>query len=174
MANEILKYDRMVENALRGVVREALTQVTRAGLPGAHHFYITFRTGHPGVTIPEYLRLKFPQEMTIVLQYQFWGLEVSGEQFLVTLSFSDVHERLIVPFDAVTGFADPSVKFGLQFQANEPAAAARQAAPSLPAPKENKPQSEANPPEGKEQPAASGEDSPGGAKVVTLNSFRKK
>lgn len=182
MANEILKYDRMVENALRSVVREALTQVSRIGLPGSHHFYITFRTGHPGVVMAEYLRLKFPQEMTIVLQFQFWGLEVEAEHFAITLSFSDVHERLSVPYAAITGFADPSVKFGLQFQANEPAAAAR--LPTL-APAAERPAGEklaAEKPAGApasttDKPADAPPESPeggGGAKVVTLNSFRKK
>jgi hypothetical protein len=172
MANQILKYDRMVENALRGVVREALTQVSRVGLPGSHHFYITFRTGHPGVTIPEYLRLKFPQEMTIVLQFQFWGLEVEADCFSITLSFSDVHERLTVPYEAITGFADPSVKFGLQFQANEPAATARlpTAKPELLKPAEG----EAPGAGSSEGPAEGPAEGPGGAKVVTLNSFRKK
>lgn len=180
MASEILKYDRMVENALRGVVREALAQIAKVGLPGAHHFYITFRTGHSGVTIPEYLRLKFPQEMTIVLQYQFWGLEVDADKFAVTLSFSDVHERLTVPFDAVTGFADPSVKFGLQFQANEPAAAARL---PMARPVETKASEaktgetktgESKTGESKTAEAKTGESKSGDAKVVTLNSFRKK
>jgi hypothetical protein len=176
MANEILKYDRMVENALRSVVREALTQVSRIGLPGSHHFYITFRTGHPGVVMPEYLRLKYPQEMTIVLQFQFWGLEVEAEHFAITLSFSDVHERLSIPYGAITGFADPSVKFGLQFQANEPAAGARL---PVPAPMAEKPAAE-KPATAPASTADKPADAPpaslegGGAKVVTLNSFRKK
>lgn len=116
MSGELLRYDRMVENALRGVVREALTEVQEAGLPGDHHFYVTFRTAAAGVKIPDYLRGQYPGEMTIVLQYQFYGLEVTAQGFSVTLSFNGVHERLVIPFPAITGFADPSVNFGLKFQ----------------------------------------------------------
>lgn len=113
---EYLRYDKMVESALRGVVRDALLQVAERGLPGNHHFYLTFRTHHPGVQIPPYLREQYPSEMTIVLQYQFYALEVTEQQFSVTLSFNNVHESLVVPFSAVTTFADPSVNFALQFQ----------------------------------------------------------
>jgi hypothetical protein len=116
MQTEYLRYDKMVESALRGVVREALRQAAERGLPGNHHFYLTFRTHHAGVDIPEYLRHQYPSEMTIVLQYQFYGLEVEPDQFGVTLSFNNVHERLTIPFAAVTTFADPSVNFALQFQ----------------------------------------------------------
>ncbi len=116
MSKEQLRYDRMVEAALRGVVRDALRQVAERGLPGNHHFYLTFRTIFPGVDIPEYLREQYPNEMTIVLQYQFYGLEVSESGFHITLSFNNVHERLGVPFAAITTFADPSVNFALQFQ----------------------------------------------------------
>jgi hypothetical protein len=117
--NEGLKYDVMVERALRGVLRDALCYVIDKGLPGEHHFYITFRTEHPGVEIPDHLRARYPSEMTIVLQHQFWGLQVDQETFAVTLSFSDVPEHLKVPFDAVVAFADPSVRFGLQFEGGE-------------------------------------------------------
>jgi uncharacterized protein len=110
-----LRYDRMVEDALRSVVRRALIHVAEHGLPGNHHFYITFRTDHPGSEIPQPLSERYPGEMTIVLQHQFWGLEVDENQFCVTLSFADVPHRLVVPFAAVTAFADPSVRFGLQF-----------------------------------------------------------
>lgn len=85
--------------------------------PGAHHFYITFLTGHPGVDIPDHLRAQYPDTMTIVLEHQFWGLEVEDDRFSVTLSFSGVNQRLSIPFAAVTAFADPSVRFGLQFHA---------------------------------------------------------
>lgn len=106
----------MVEGALRGVVREALSEVERHGLPGEHHFYLTFRTHAPGVNIPDFLRTQYPGEMTIVLQYQFYGLEVTEDRFAVTLSFGGNHEQLVVPFAAITTFADPSVNFALQFQ----------------------------------------------------------
>jgi hypothetical protein len=117
MPKPTLRYDKMVENALRGVVREALSTVVERGLPGTHHFYITFRTDFPGVDIPDFLRAQYPTEMTIVLQFQFWGLEVSESQFAVTLSFHSQAQRLIVPLAAITAFADPSVKFGLEFNA---------------------------------------------------------
>jgi hypothetical protein len=112
-----LRYDKMVEDALRGVVRDALGFVSINGLPGDHHFYVTFKTHFAGVAIPKSLKARHPDEMTIVLQHQFWDLSVEEEQFQVTLSFSGKSERLVIPFAAVTGFADPSAKFGLQFQA---------------------------------------------------------
>lgn len=116
MAEDGLRYDKMVEEALRGVVRDALTVTAQQGLMGDHHFYITFRTRQPGVELPAHILARHPEEMTIVLQHQFWGLEVDHDGFVVTLSFSGVSERLRIPFQAVTGFADPSAKFGLQFQ----------------------------------------------------------
>ncbi|MEJ0070113.1 MAG: ClpXP protease specificity-enhancing factor SspB [Pseudomonadota bacterium] len=116
MPNNQLRYDQMIEEALRGVVRRALRSVAASGLPGNHHFYITFKTTAPGVEIADRLREKYPDEMTIVLQHQFWGLEVAAERFVVSLSFNDIPERLVVPFASVTAFADPAAKFGLQFQ----------------------------------------------------------
>ena len=114
---DTLRYDRMVESALRGVVREAVQEVITAGeLPGDHHFYITFITDFPGVKIPAYLRDRYPGEMTIVLQYQFYNLFVDSEKMGVTLSFNNVPERLEIPLAAITIFADPSVNFALQFQ----------------------------------------------------------
>lgn len=116
MDDDILRYEKMVENALRGVVRESLQEVAEfGGLPDDHHFYLTFLTTHEGVEISDALKSKYPDEMTIVLQYQFWDLIVKEDFFSVTLSFNNVSEKLRVPFTAVTGFADPSVKFGLQF-----------------------------------------------------------
>ncbi len=120
MGEDGLRYDAMVENALRSVVRRALSYAAERGLPGDHHFYLSFHTNHPGVDIPAQLRARYPDEMTIVLQHQFWGLDVGEEAFGVTLSFSDVPERLTIPFSAITAFADPSVRFGLQFDANQP------------------------------------------------------
>ena len=121
MTKDWLRYDRMVEDALRGVVRRALTEVAGSGLPGDHHFYLTFRTTEPGVHIAATLRGQYPKEMTIVLQHQFWGLEVNDDHFAVTLSFGGKHERLVVPYHAIVSFADPSVKFGLQFESAVPA-----------------------------------------------------
>ena len=116
MAEDILRYDLMIEAALRSVVRETLVSVIKNGLPGEHHFYITFLTHFPGVEIPDHLKKQYPEEMTIVLQYQFFGLKVDDEAFSVMLSFNNVKERLRIPLEAITTFADPSVNFALQFQ----------------------------------------------------------
>ncbi|MBT5374000.1 MAG: hypothetical protein HOI33_09220 [Rhodospirillaceae bacterium] len=116
MAIEPLQYDQMVEEALRSVIRRALAEIAEDGLSGKHQFYITFLTDFPGVDIPDHLHAQHPGEMTIVLEHQFWGLEVGAEAFEVTLSFNKANERLTIPFEAITAFADPSVKFGLQFQ----------------------------------------------------------
>jgi hypothetical protein len=115
MVQDLFDYPQMVETALRGVVREALARTAREGLPGAHHFYVSFRTDAPGVVLPHHLLDKYPEEMTIVLQHQFWELEIGDHEFSVTVSFQNRPEQLTIPFAAVTSFADPSVKFGLQF-----------------------------------------------------------
>jgi len=114
--DNILRYDQMVEGALRGVVKQAVEEVREDGLPGDHHFYITFMTDFPGVDIPDYLRDRYPGEMTIVLQYQFYDLKIDDDKLCVTLSFNNVPERLIVPLASISIFADPSVNFALQFQ----------------------------------------------------------
>lgn len=114
--DNVLRYDRMVESALRGVVRKALDEVIEFGLRGEHHFYITFLTDYPGVKIPEYLRDRYPGEMTIVLQYQFSDLFVNEEKMQVSLSFNNEEEKLVIPLGAISIFADPSVNFALQFQ----------------------------------------------------------
>src|ERR1700730_16585281 len=116
MTEDILRYDIMIEAALRDVGRETLSTVAKNGLPGDHHFYITFLTHFPGVEIPEYLKKQYPEEMTIVLQYQFFGLKIDEDSFSVMLSFNNVKERLHIPLEAITTFADPSVNFALQFQ----------------------------------------------------------
>lgn len=113
-------YEVMVQEALRKVVQEALTQVEKNGLPGSHHFYITFQTDRPDVTLPNFLREKHPEEITIVLQHQFWDLNVTNNGFSVSLSFNDVHEKIAVPYTAIISFLDPSVKFGLQFIPDDP------------------------------------------------------
>lgn len=112
----ILRYDKMVESALRGVVKQAVREVMADGLPGDHHFYITFMTDYAGVNIPDYLKDRYPGEMTIVLQFQFYDLDVNDERMQVTLSFNNVPEKLTIPLAAITIFADPSVNFALQFQ----------------------------------------------------------
>jgi uncharacterized protein len=157
---DLLRYDKMVESALRGVVREALARTASSGLPGAHHFYITFRTRFPGLAIPDSLSQQYPDEMTVVLEHQFWDLEVSEQCFAVTLSFQNKPERLTIPFDAITAFADPAVKFGLQFQP----------VPCEPVPCEN-----VDLPAPARAPAAkAAEKVDKAADVVALDAFRKK
>ena len=119
MADDLIRYDLLVQDALRGVVRKVLTDAAREGLMGEHHFYVSFRTEAPGVRMSQALREKYPQDMTIVLQHQFWDLNVTEHTFEVGLSFSGVPERLLVPFDALSGFFDPSVQFGLKFDLSE-------------------------------------------------------
>ena len=118
--DSLIPYDEIVQEALRAVVGRVLGEVERAGgsLPGNHHFYITFKTGAPGVAIPTHLRERFPDEMTIVLQNKFWDLMVSDHGFQVGLSFNQVPSKLEIPFSAITAFVDPAVDFGLQFQAS--------------------------------------------------------
>jgi len=117
--DSLIPYDEIVQEALRAVVGRVLGQVESSGgvLPGSHHFYITFKTAAPGVNIPNRLKERFPDEMTIVLQNKFWGLKVSETGFTVGLSFSQIPSTLIIPFSAITAFVDPAVDFGLQFQA---------------------------------------------------------
>ncbi|MDJ0512559.1 MAG: ClpXP protease specificity-enhancing factor SspB [Methyloceanibacter sp.] len=115
MADDGIRYDLLTQDALRGVVRDVLTQVQRDGLPGEHHLYIAFDTCAEGVSISKRLKEQYPEEMTVVLQYQFWDLFVSDERFEVKLSFANVPERLVIPFDSVKAFYDPSAQFGLQF-----------------------------------------------------------
>jgi hypothetical protein len=116
MSKDLIRYDLLVQEALKGVVRKVLGDAIKQGLPGDHHFYISFRTDFPGVRLSNRLREKYPQDMTIILQHQFWDLGVTEHSFEVGLSFSGVPERLLIPFDAVTGFFDPSVQFGLKFE----------------------------------------------------------
>lgn len=178
MPEGILRYDRMVENALKGVLREALAYVSEKGLPGQHHFYITFRTRHPGVDIPDYLVARYPDDITIVLQHQFWGLEVSDAGFGVTLSFNGVNERLYVPFDAVSAFADPSAKFGLQFNVepagDEEAAEAEEAEAGTEETAAAEAGAGGDAASSEPADSESDEDPADGAKVITLDAFRKK
>ena len=115
----LIPYDEIVQEALRAVVGRVLGEVEQSGgLPGEHHFYITFKTRHPGVSIPKHLLERFPDEMTIVIQHRFWDLKVEDDEFSVGLSFGGVPTTLAVPFAAVTEFVDPAVDFSLKFQAN--------------------------------------------------------
>ena len=116
-ADSLIPYDEIVQEALRAVVGRVLGQVEREGLPGGHHFYITFKTGSPGVEIPKHLSERFPDEMTIVLQNKYWDLKVDEGGFEVSLTFNQIPAKLVIPFAAVTGFVDPAVNFALQFQA---------------------------------------------------------
>src|ERR1700685_2680671 len=119
MAVDYIRYDILAQAALRGVVRTVLADVAKKGLPGEHHFKITFATAAPGVRLSERMRAQYPETMTIVLQHQFWDLVVRDEAFEVGLSFGGIPERLVIPFDAVTAFHDPAVQFGFQFETIE-------------------------------------------------------
>ncbi|SKA33622.1 hypothetical protein SAMN02745126_05374 [Enhydrobacter aerosaccus] len=185
--NDRFHYDALVDDALRSVVRRVLTQVADKGLPGSHHFYISFRSHDPGVELPDYLRQKYPDEMTIVLQHQYWDLVVNNEFFEVTVSFNKQQEHIKVPFAALSAFVDPSVRFGLQFDRKDKGAAApaekAEPAPPTPLPAPEKRPSlggpaspeasgDAKPDATTTDPAAKPEDA--ASKVVKLDSFRKK
>ncbi len=180
MADDGIRYDLLTQDALRGVVHEVLTLVQRDGLPGEHHLYIAFDTCAEGVSISKRLKEQYPEEMTIVLQYQFWDLFVSDERFEVKLSFANVPERLVIPFNAVKAFYDPSAQFGLQF--GKPGAAndsARQhMASALPDvvgdQSEERPSVEAPAEEPAESDAVEVVMSRPPAEVVQLDNFRKK
>jgi hypothetical protein len=161
MNEDPLHYDVWIEDALRGVVRRTLAYTATKGLPGDHHYYVTFRTGADGVQIPKYLKALHPEEMTVVLQHQFDNLAAHDDRFEVTLRFKGKAEHLIVPYAAMTAFADPSVNLGFQFKAAvEPSAKiATSAATSAPADKGGHP-----------VPVADA----GSNRVVALDSFRKK
>jgi len=177
MAKDWMNYEQMAQNALRGVVRMALERVAQQGLPGAHHFYITFESQHPDVTMSEWLKERYPEEMTIVVQHQYWGLEIRPDSFDITLSFHKVGEKLTVPFEAVKAFFDPSVQFMLQFKpvaglgAKKPFAVTeqssiQQAKPAI----KTEPSQPAGTDDGGDKP----KDPAGGGEVVSLDKFRKK
>ena len=154
-----MRYDLLAQEALRGVVRSSLRKVVKTGLPGEHHFYIAFDTRYPGVRLSERLDKKYPSEMTIVLQHQYWNLQVREDEFEVELSFDNIPEKLVVPFNAIKGFLDPHVQFGLQFETVKVEAPAKDSDATL-------------------EPALAGAE-PGaaeaeGSRVVSLDSFRKK
>jgi hypothetical protein len=201
MPNDLIRYDLMVQDALRGVMRKVLSDVARDGLPGDHHFYITFRTATPGVQLSDRMRKQYPEEMTIILQHQFWDLTALEHGFEVGLSFSGKSELLKIPYEAVTGFFDPSVQFGLKFEnrtededEEEEAAAAPEPPPALrqddapaAAPDRTKPQpalAAARKPEKPAEPSKSAPVAPetggqkakpdAGDKVVSIDAFRKK
>jgi hypothetical protein len=194
MATDHIRYDILAQDALRGMVRTVLEDIASNGLPGDHHFYITFHTGAEGVKVSQRMRAQYPQDMTIVLQHQFWDLVVNEEAFEVGLSFGGIPERLVVPFAAITTFADPSVQFALQFQDVNAEAAAPAGTgasgqenvakasrpPAKPKKGRNLPSLAATNPVPAPPPAPSAAsdgdpDKPqGGGEVVRLDRFRKK
>ena len=195
MPTDHIRYDLLVQEALRSVVRKVLGDAARNGLPGDHHFYISFKTHAPGVTIPAVMRQKYPDEMTIILQHEFWDLSVNGEGFEVSLSFSRKPERLAIPFAAITGFSDPSVPtFGFKFmvpdvpetsaalpaanpepgpkRAEEPSASHKRAQTPASAPKALAPGKPAA--TSSDAAPAKSADKVDAAKVVSIDAFRKK
>ena len=169
MATDHIRYDVLARDALRGVLRRVLTDAAAHGLPGEHHFFITFMSKAEGVKLSPRLLAQYPDEMTVILQHQFWDLEVSEDRFEVGLSFGGIPERLGVPFSAIKSFFDPSVQFGLQF---EPADAVPETPatnlPAVPAPAALPVAAPAA--ENQDEPTKPGE----GAEVVRLDRFRKK
>jgi hypothetical protein len=197
MSVDHIRYDLLTQQALRAVVRRVLADVAKTGsLPGEHHFYVTFDTRAPGVKLSTRMREQYPEEMTVVLQHQFWDLAVTDTHFEVALSFNGVSEKLVVPLDAIKGFFDPSVQFGLQFETQGEAAKSAEAAETPADEKAAKPKrklvSDEEPPAAigpaepakpspeKKAPAVVAKDEapepakPGGAEVVRLDRFRKK
>ncbi|MEZ6024337.1 MAG: ClpXP protease specificity-enhancing factor SspB [Hyphomonadaceae bacterium] len=166
MADDMIGYDQLMQDALRGVVRAALQEAASPrGLPGKHHFYITFRTRGHGVVIPEHLSARYPDEMTIVLEHQFWDLEVYADRFRVILKFSGQPHPITIPLTAITRFFDPSVKFGLQFEHHNADEARMVSGDATP------PTSTAQAPA---QNADEDDQAPRDTSVVSLDAFRKK
>lgn len=187
MAEDLIRYDILAQDALRGVVRKVLSEVARTGLPGEHHFFISFATKAPGVRISSRLLAQYPEEMTIVLQHQYWDLAVTENAFEVGLSFNDVPERLLVPFAAIKGFADPSVQFALQFEAiskeaatpdsdaaDPPVSEIQPEAAPLPIPVEPNSQTLPAEPIAPQGTDDANEEERAAAEVVNLDAFRKK
>jgi hypothetical protein len=160
MAEDLIRYDVLAQEALRGLVAKVLSEVARTGLPGEHHFFITFDTQHPGVRLSSRLRAQYPAEMTVVLQHTFWDLIVTESAFEVGLSFGGVPERVHVPFRAITSFVDPHATFALKFDVAAAAAAAEPTAPPEPAERPSSPSA----------PAAADAK----ADVVSLDAFRNR
>jgi len=172
MATDHIRYDVLARDALRGVLRRVLTDAAEHGLPGEHHFFITFVSTADGVKLSPRLLAQYPEEMTIILQHQFWDLVVTDDRFEVGLSFGGIPERLVVPFAAIKSFLDPSVQFGLQFEPSDADAVEVPGTklPAVAAPAAS-PVADASPDaENKDEPAKPSE----GAEVVRLDRFRKK
>ncbi len=174
MATDHIRYDVLARDALRGVLRKVLSDAAAHGLPGEHHFFITFVSTAEGVKLSPRLLAQYPEEMTIILQHQFWDLIVSEERFEVGLSFGGIPERLVVPFSAIKSFLDPSVKFGLQFDTSDVAETPAASFPTAPAPSAIAvPVSAAEKAGPEDEPTTPGHGQ-GGAEVVRLDRFRKK
>ena len=183
MSEDLMRYDILAQHALRGVVRLALKRVEREGLPGEHHFFIAFDTRHEGVRMSDRLLAKYKDEMTVVIQHQFWNLRSSNEHFEIELSFDNIPEKLFIPFAAIKGFFDPSVQFGLQFETSDPdqdnlAGDADELDDELPdavQTKKTKPKSLAkSKKKSAKSDAATVDASNDDSKVVSLDAFRKK
>ena len=171
MAKDFIGYQGLLDAALRGVVRDALRRIEKQGLIGSHHFYLTFKTHFPGVELPNFLQEQYPDEMTIILQHQFWGLKVREDQFEVALTFKKLPATLVIPFQALTKFFDPGVPFGLEFKSADgeakPSPAAQPTEASAPTTLEKPAKPEPAGEEAGEKPSAP-------AEIVSLDSFRKK
>lgn len=174
MAEDLIRYDILAQDALRGVVKKVLSEVARTGLPGEHHFYITFATHGPGVRVSSRLLTQYPGDMTIVLQHQYWDLSVTEHAFEVGLSFNGVPERLLVPFTAVRGFLDPSVQFGLQFEVAGRTEPVRQEADGFEDDEPLANEATATEPEVVEEATPPVPASANEGQVVSLDAFRKK
>ena len=186
MSTDYIRYDLLVQDALRSVVRKVLGDAARNGLPGEHHFNIAFKTQAPGVAVPPAMLQRYPDEMAIILQHEFWDLEVGADAFSVSLNFSRKPERLTIPFDSITGFSDPSVPFGFKLEPRAAAEAAKTpAAAREPARKSEPPAAGATAPAAAApksaakaaEPAAKKAERPReaeAAKVVSIDAFRKK
>jgi hypothetical protein len=172
MATDHIRYDVLARDALRGVLRRVLSDAAEHGLPGEHHFFITFLSTADGVKLSPRLLAQYPEEMTVILQHQFWDLTVTEDRFEVGLSFGGIPERLVVPFNSIKSFFDPSVQFGLQFEASDAAEAPAASPPAVPAPSPV-PSALAI-----SEPATGDQNEPAkpseGAEVVRLDRFRKK
>lgn len=177
MSDDLIRYDILTQEALRNVVRKVIEEVAVTGLPGDHHFYITFDTTHHGVRLSKRMRERYPESMTIVIQHTFWDLEVNDNEFELDLTFNDIRERLKVPFAAIQAFFDPSVKFGLQFEPDPADIAStvekrEETVTRLqPADRDKNGQTE---PEAPTDPNPEDDDKAADGEVVSLDAFRKK
>jgi uncharacterized protein len=172
MATDHIRYDVLARDALRGVLRKVLSDAAAHGLPGEHHFFITFVSKAEGVKLSPRLLAQYPDEMTVILQHQFWDLVVTDDHFEVGLSFGGIPERLSVPFGAIKSFFDPSVQFSLQFEPTETMTESERPAPSLPTTPASSALAAAATPAA--EPAEDQAKPSEGAEVVRLDRFRKK